>query len=66
MLQGPEGSEVTLTVQPRGSSSSKDVKLARQPIAFNPVDSALCSSGERCPEQGWPVAASRSNQGRLL
>lgn len=48
MLQGPEGSQVTLTVQPRGSSASKEVKLARQPIAFNPVDSALCSSsGER-------------------
>ncbi len=35
---------MTLTVQPRGSSATKDVQLARQPIQFNPVDSALCSS----------------------
>jgi hypothetical protein len=48
MLQGPDGTEVVLRVQPGGSGGApRDVRVAREPIAFNPVDYALCgSSGE--------------------
>ncbi len=44
LLQGVEGSEVVLKVKARGSGSMKDVKLVRQPIKINPVDSAVCST----------------------
>lgn len=44
LLQGAEGSEVTLKVKPHTGGAVKDVKLTRQPIQINPVDSALCST----------------------
>jgi carboxyl-terminal processing protease len=45
LLQGVDGSEVVLKVKARGGNGSvKDVKLIRQPIKINPVDSAVCSS----------------------
>jgi hypothetical protein len=53
LLQGPNGSEVVLRVHPggssgagggTGSSTSKEYRLTREQIKFNPVDSALCSS----------------------
>ena len=38
---------MVLSVRPGGSGAAKDFRIARQPIQFNPVDSALCgSSGE--------------------
>ncbi|KAI3434885.1 hypothetical protein D9Q98_002939 [Chlorella vulgaris] len=59
LLQGPDGSEVVLQVQPggssgagggTGSSTSKEYRLTREQIKFNPVDSALCSSsGQLAP-----------------
>ncbi|KAL4854503.1 C-terminal processing peptidase [Chlorella vulgaris] len=59
LLQGPDGSEVVLRVQPggssgagggTGSSTSKEYRLTREQIKFNPVDSALCSSsGQLAP-----------------
>ncbi|KAL4425371.1 hypothetical protein ABPG75_009387 [Micractinium tetrahymenae] len=51
LLQGPEGSEVVLTVKPgNGGGPPRDVRVQRQPIAFNPVDWALCgSSGNLAP-----------------
>lgn len=75
LLQGPEGSQVTLTVRPGGAKSgaaAKDFKLTRQPIAFNPVDSALCSSsgegrarrrelGRSSGLGGWLFLGSRLN-----
>jgi len=59
MLQGPEGTQVVLTVKPAGGSSSKDVRITRQPIEFNPVDFALCSSSG---EQGQPRGMGRECQ----
>lgn len=55
MLQGPEGTEVVLRVQPGGDGGEpRNVQVAREPIAFNPVDYALCSSsGERGPVAVW-------------
>jgi carboxyl-terminal processing protease len=44
LLQGAEGSEVILKVKARGGGNVKDVKLTRQPIKINPVDSAVCST----------------------
>ena len=45
LLQGAEGSEVVLKVKGNGSNGSvKDVKLVRQPIKINPVDTAVCST----------------------
>ncbi|EFN57183.1 hypothetical protein CHLNCDRAFT_9114, partial [Chlorella variabilis] len=50
LLQGPEGSEVVLRVRPSGGGAPRDLSLTRQPIQFNPVDSALCStSGQLAP-----------------
>jgi carboxyl-terminal processing protease len=52
LLQGADGSTVTLTVRPHGETTNKnsntgprnerDMVLTRQPIAFNPVDAAVC------------------------
>ena len=44
LLQGVEGSEVTLQVNPRVGGPTKDVLLTRKPIKINPVDSAVCST----------------------
>jgi len=45
LLQGVDGSEVVLKVKARGDNdSTKDIKLTRQPIQINPVDSAICST----------------------
>lgn len=45
LLQGVEGSEVVLTLKARGATGTvKDVKLTRQPIKINPVDSAICTT----------------------
>ncbi|KAG7674593.1 putative C-terminal processing peptidase, chloroplastic [Nannochloris sp. 'desiccata'] len=51
LLQGVEGSEVVLTLKARGATGTvKDVKLTRQPIKINPVDSAICTtSGNYAP-----------------
>ena len=47
LLQGVDGSEVTLKIKPHNGGAVKDVKLTRQQIKINPVDSAMCStSGE--------------------
>ena len=48
LLQGAEGSEVVLSVSAGGSGAPRDLRLQRQPILYNPVDSALCSSGGAC------------------
>lgn len=42
LLQGPDRSEVTLKVRPHTGGPSRDVKLVRQPISFNPVETAVC------------------------
>lgn len=42
MLQGAEGSEVTLTIRKHGQASTNDLTLVREKINFNPVSSRLC------------------------
>ena len=41
---------MVLSVRPGGSGAAKDLRIARQPIQFNPVDSALCGSSGESPK----------------
>jgi carboxyl-terminal processing protease len=51
LLQGPEGSAITLKIKPCAGGAAKDLKLTRAPILINSVDSALCStSGRLAPD----------------
>ena len=43
--QGEAGTEVRLTVQPRGSGEQRQLALSRRQVKFNPVSSQLCSGG---------------------
>jgi hypothetical protein len=43
LLQGEEGTEVTLVLRPGGGGSKKEVVLTRQKVAVRPVSSEVCS-----------------------
>ena len=52
LLQGPEGSSVTLRIRPHGNGrkSPKDITFVREVISLNPVDKTLCDIAHRAPE----------------
>ena len=45
--QGAEGTEVSMTVQPRGSNATRQLALTRRKVKFNPVTSRLCGGAPR-------------------
>ncbi|KAK9905938.1 hypothetical protein WJX75_009244 [Coccomyxa subellipsoidea] len=66
LLQGSEGSEVTLTIRKHGEEATKQVTLVREKINFNPVSSQLCGSASASAASGGAgEAASSSGSGRV-
>jgi C-terminal processing protease CtpA/Prc len=50
MLQGPEGTTVSLRLSGAGGGAPRDLQLIRAPITLEPVQHALCaSSGGMAP-----------------
>ena len=69
LLQGPEGSQVVLSVKPGAGGAARDVPITRQPIQFNPVDTALCSSSGKSASLGgggWRGVIRRAGRGRHM
>lgn len=46
LLQGQAGTEVSLTVQPRGQDSTRVLSVTRRLVSFNPVSYQMCSAPE--------------------
>ncbi|EIE23663.1 photosystem Ii D1 C-terminal processing protease [Coccomyxa subellipsoidea C-169] len=67
LLQGTEGSEVTLTVRKHGQDTTKQLTLVREKINFNPVSSQLCSgaSSSTISDGAGEAAASSSGSGKV-
>ena len=47
LAQGAEGTEVSMTVQPRGSDERRQLALTRRKVRFNPVTSRMCGGTPR-------------------
>ena len=45
--QGAEGTDVSMTVQPRGAGAARQLALTRRKVMFNPVTSRLCGGTPR-------------------
>ena len=59
LAQGAEGTEVSMTVQPRGGDTTRQVALTRRKVKFNPVTSRLCGG---MPRTGYLRVSTFSKQ----
>ncbi|CAL5221069.1 g3193 [Coccomyxa viridis] len=69
LLQGTEGTEVVLKLQPHGQEDLREVTLKREKIKINPVTSQLCSSPSsstsETSQSAEPTAASTGKIGYI-